>query len=125
MELEVNKISGVVVDAAYKVLTNLGPGLLEGEYEACLAHKLRSRGYKAPTQVTLPVFYEGERIELGYRLDMLVEERVIVELKTVEKLMPIHKAQLLSYLKLSGVKIGLLLNFKTESLRDGIIRMAL
>ena len=125
MDEEVNRISGAIVDAGYKVHTALGPGLLEGAYEACLTHELRKRGFRVGTQVTLPVIYDGERIELGYRLDMIVEESVIVELKTVEKVMPIHEAQLLSYLKLSGIKIGLLLNFKTKSFRDGITRMAL
>ena len=122
---DINVISGAILEAAFKVHTELGPGLLEGAYEACLAHELRKCGYLVKTQLTLPVYYDGITIELGYRIDLLVEDSVIVELKTVEKLATIHEAQLLSYLKLGNIKVGLLLNFKTKHLRDGIVRMAL
>ena len=122
---DINVISGAILDSAYKVHTELGPGLLEAAYEACLAHELRKNGYQVKTQLTLPVYYDGIAIELGYRIDLLVEDSVIVELKTVEKIMPIHEAQLLSYLKLGHIKVGLLLNFKTKHLRDGIVRKAL
>ena len=116
-------VSGQVVDAAMKVHSALGPGLLESAYEACLAHELRVRGLRVRTQVPLAVVYDGVRIEMGYRLDLLVEESVIVELKTVTKLRPIHDAQLLSYLKLSGHRVGLRINFHVPRLKDGIRRM--
>ena len=106
-----------------KVHTALGPGLLEAAYEACLLFELHKRGLKAVGQVELPVVYEGVKIDVGYRLDLLVEDAVIVELKAVDKLLPIHHAQLLSYLKLSGKTTGLLVNFHVEHLRDGLKRM--
>lgn len=118
-----NDISGNVVDAAIKVHSALGPGLLEGAYEACLAHELRKRGLNVRAQVPLPVLYDGVRINVGYRVDLLVEGTVVVELKAVAKLLPIHNAQLLSYLKLSGHSLGLLLNFNVPHMRDGIKRM--
>ncbi|HYX68015.1 MAG TPA: GxxExxY protein [Terriglobales bacterium] len=118
-----NHLTGEVVDAAMKVHTALGPGLLESAYEACLAHELRKRGLRVETQVPLPVTYEGMQIELGYRIDLLVEGQVIVELKAVETVLPVHKAQLLSYLRLSGRRLGLLINFHVERLKDGITRI--
>ncbi len=121
--MEVNEISGQVVNAAMKVHTVLGPGLLESVYEACLAHELRGRNLKVQTQVELPVHYEGIVIDVGYRIDMLVADAVVVELKSVERLMPIHEAQLLSYLKLSDRKLGLLVNFNVVHLGDGIRRI--
>lgn len=122
--MEINEVSGTVVDAAMKVHTALGPGLLESAYEACLVHELRKRGRKVSSQAALPVVYEGVEIDVGYRIDLLVEDMVIVELKAVERLLPIHDAQLLSYLKLSGRKLGLLINFNVLHLRDGIRRLA-
>ena len=122
--MELNEITGQLIDAAMKVHTALGPGLLESAYEACLAYELRQRGLRVETQVTLPVKYEGVDLDAGYRLDLLIESRVIVELKAVEKMTPLHEAQLLSYLKLSGCKVGLLINFNVERLKDGIKRMA-
>ncbi|MCS6883597.1 MAG: GxxExxY protein [Oscillochloridaceae bacterium] len=121
--MELNHISGQIVDAAMKVHTALGPGLLESAYEACLAHELRKRGLKVLTQVALPVVYDGIELDAGYRLDLLVADAIIVELKAVEKVLPVHEAQLLSYLKLSGCKIGLLINFHVPKLKDGIKRM--
>jgi GxxExxY protein len=121
--MDINEVSGSVVDAAMKVHTALGPGLLEGAYEACLLHELRNRGRKVLAQVALPVVYDGVAIEIGYRIDLLVEDVVVVELKAVEKLLPIHEAQLLSYLKLGGHKLGLLINFNVLHLKDGIKRM--
>ena len=121
--MELNEISGQVVDAAMKVHSSLGPGLLENAYEACLEYELQKRGMQAERQVALPVVYDGVRIELGYRLDLLVENEIIVELKAVERLTRIHEAQLLSYLKLSNKKIGLLINFSVLRLKDGIKRM--
>ena len=121
--MELNEISGHVVDAAMKVHSALGPGLLESAYEACLKHELVKRGLQVEQQVNLPVIYDGVRIDVGYRLDLLVESEVIVELKAVEQLTRVHEAQLLSYLKLSGKKIGLLINFNVTRLKDGIRRM--
>jgi GxxExxY protein len=119
----VNEVSGQVVDAAMTVHSALGPGLLESAYEACLRHELGKRGLKTEQQLGLPVEYDGVRIDVGYRLDLLVENQVIVELKAVERLTGIHEAQLLSYLKLSGLQVGLLINFNVVRLRDGIKRM--
>jgi GxxExxY protein len=117
-----NEISGMVVDAALKVHSALGPGLLESAYEACLAYELRERGLGVETQVVLPVVYDGVRVDAGYRIDVLVQNSVIVEIKSVADLLPIHEAQLLSYLKLSGRRIGLLINFNVLRLKDGIRR---
>jgi GxxExxY protein len=121
--MELNEISGQVVDAAMRVHSALGPGLLESAYEACLVHELRKHGLHVEQQCVLPVTYDGVRIDVGYRLDVLVESQVIVELKAVENIAPIHEAQLLSYLKLSGKKLGLLINFNVLHLKDGIKRM--
>lgn len=115
--------SGHVIDAAIKVHTALGPGLLESAYEACLAHELHTRGLRVQRQLPLPISYMGATIEIGYRLDLLVDRAIIVELKSVAKLLPVHEAQLLSYLKLSGCRVGLLINFHVPRLRDGIKRM--
>jgi len=106
-----------------KVHSILGPGLLESAYQACLLHELRKREVWVTSQVALPVVYEGEKIELGYRMDMVVENAVIVEVKCVEAVHPVHEAQLLSYMRLSGIHIGLLINFNVIHLRDGIKRM--
>ena len=121
--MKINEVSGQVVDAAMKVHTALGPGLLESAYEACLFHELGKRGLKVSSQAVLPVIYDGVKIDVGYRIDLLVADMVIVELKAVEKLMPIHDAQLLSYLRLGGYKLGLLINFNVLHLKDGIKRM--
>ena len=119
-----NQISGRIIDAALKVHSRLGPGVLEGAYEACLAYELRRRGLQVDVQVPMPVRYEDAVIELGYRLDLLVEKVVVVELKAVRKLAPVHHAQLLSYLKLGNFRLGLLMNFAELHLRDGIVRLA-
>jgi GxxExxY protein len=123
LELEINQLSGQIVDAAMKVHSALGPGLLESAYEACLLFELHKRGLKAVSQVQLPVVYESVKIDAGYRIDLLVEDVVVVELKSVEEVLPIHQAQLLSYLKLSGKKLGLLINFNTVHLKNGITRL--
>ena len=115
-----NEISGAVVDAAMKVHSALGPGLLESAYAACLKHELIKRGLKVACEVPLPVIYDGIKLEAGYRLDLVVEDTVVVELKAIEALAPIHQAQIISYLKLSGKPIGLLINFHTLHLKDGI-----
>jgi len=106
-----------------KVHSLLGPGLLERAYQVCLAHELRKQGLGVLTEVELPVVYDGEEVELGFRIDLLVEGLVIVEVKCVEVLHRMHQAQLLSYLRLSGKQVGLLINFHVSHLRDGIKRM--
>jgi GxxExxY protein len=118
-----NEISHDIISAAMKVHSVLGPGLLESVYEACLAYELGKMGHKVEQQVELPVIYEGVKIDAGYRLDLLVDDSVVVELKVTETILPVHEAQLLSYLKLSGKKLGLLVNFKLVHLRDGIRRL--
>lgn len=120
---EIDLRVGQVVDAAMRVHSALGPGLLESAYESCLAQELRSRGLAVKTQVTLPLTYRGETIDPAYRMDLLVEDQVVVEVKSVIKLLPVHEAQLLSYLKLSGRRAGLLINFHVPHLKDGLKRM--
>jgi len=121
--VEINDISGQVIDAAMKVHKALGPGLLESAYQACLAYELRKRGLSVIIQVPLPIVYEEVHLEVGYRMDLVVEDVVLVELKAVESIAPIHKAQLISYLKLSGHKVGLLINFNVELLKQGVTRL--
>ena len=122
--MEDNLISGHIVDSALKVHTALGCGLLESVYETCLAHELTKRGLLIRRQVALPVRYDGITLDAGFRLDLLIGEKVVVEVKAVEKMLPLYSAQLLTYLKLGGYKYGLLLNFNTIHLRDGIRRVA-
>src|SRR4051794_84513 len=117
--MTINDITGEIVDAAMKVHTALGPELLESTYEVCLAYELSKRGLGVRRQAELPVVYDGIRIDAGYRIDVLVEELVVVELKSVAEICPIHEAQLLTYLKLSGQKVGLLINFNVVHLRTG------
>lgn len=105
-----------------KVHSALGPGLLESAYQACLLYELNKQGMNVKAEVILPVVYEGTEVDAGYRLDLLVEDRVIVELKSVEKTLPVHEAQLITYLKLSKCKVGLLINFNVKHLREGITR---
>jgi GxxExxY protein len=119
----INQVSGIIVNAAMRVHSLVGPGLLEIAYQACLAQELRKRGLLVESQLGLPVIYEGERLDLGYRIDLLVESLVIVEIKCVEAIHPVHEAQLLSYLRLSGKNVGLLINFHVPRLKDGIKRM--
>ncbi|MBK1832656.1 GxxExxY protein [Roseibacillus ishigakijimensis] len=114
-----------VVDSAFCVHRELGPGLLESAYEACLGHELKTRGIKIDTQVSRPVRYRSLSIDAGYRLDILVENQIILELKAVEKLLPIHKAQLLTYLKLNKNTLGFLINFNSPLIKDGIKRVVL
>lgn len=120
-QLEV--MAQVVVDSIVKVHRALGPGLLESAYQACLAHELRKRGIAVETEVPQPVEYDGVRIDAGYRLDMLVEQEIIMENKSVQALAPIHEAQLLTYLKLSGRRLGFLINWNVPLVKDGIKRM--
>jgi GxxExxY protein len=114
--------SAIIVDAAMKVHSALRPGMLESAYEACLAHELRKRGCKVESQVSLPLEYDGVKLEAGYRIDLLVEDLVIVEIKAVEKVLPIHFAQIISYLKQSNKMLGLLINFNVRHLKDGLKR---
>jgi GxxExxY protein len=116
-------ISGNIVDAAMKVHTVLGPGLLESTYETCLKHELVKRGHKVDTQVALPIKYEDITLDAGYRIDMLVEGKIVLELKSIENFLPIHEAQLLSYLRLSNKQVGILINFNVIHIKDGIKRM--
>lgn len=117
------KAAREVIDAAFEVHRALGPGLLESAYQACLAHELTQRSVEWEREVALPVEYKGWKVEAGYRLDLVVEKSVIVELKAVDRLQPLHEAQLLSYLRLTGRRIGLLINFNTRYLKDGIKRL--
>lgn len=123
MKEGINKITEAIISSAIAVHKELGPGLLESTYETCLFYELAERGLKVERQKALPVIYRGIQLDCGYRIDLFVEEKVIVELKTVERLEPIHEAQLLSYLKLSECTVGLLINFNVMLLRDGIKRI--
>ena len=118
-----NQIADSIIGAAIEVHSASGPGLLESAYEACLVFELAERGLKVEQQKPLPVIYRQVKLDCGYRLDMLVENVVIIEVKVVDHLAPIHKAQLLSYLRLSGCKVGLLINFNVKVLRDGVVRV--
>ena len=120
---ESDRLAAAIVDAALKVHRALGPGLLESVYEACLLHELKSRDIPCQSQLSLPVRYEGLRVDAGLRLDLLVGQRVVVELKAVDSLLPIHEAQLMTYLKLSDLRLGLLINFNVRLLKDGIKRI--
>ncbi|HHN78929.1 MAG TPA: GxxExxY protein [Phycisphaerales bacterium] len=114
-----------IIGAAIEVHRELGPGLLESTYEACLAHELLHLGVTFQTQVDTPIVYKGNPIDCGYRIDMLVDDKVIVELKSVETILPIHEAQLMTYLRLCGKRVGLLINFNVPRLKDGIMRRVL
>ena len=120
---ELNLISRQIIGAAIEVHRTLGPGLLETAYESCLEYELSQRGMTVERQKQLPIEYKTVVIDAAFRLDLLVNEKVIVELKAVEQVYPIHKAQLLTYLKLSGLKLGLLINFNVKVLRDGVSRV--
>jgi GxxExxY protein len=121
--MDLNRITETIIGAAIAVHRELGPGLLESTYEACLACELVERGLRIERQKALPVTYRGVHLDCGYRIDMLVENQIIAELKVAERLDSIHEAQLLSYLKLSGCPVGLLMNFNVTQLRNGISRM--
>jgi GxxExxY protein len=120
---ELNRITQGIIGAAIEVHKHLGPGLLESAYEACTAFELIERGLQVEQQKPLPLLYKKVRLDCGYRLDIMVEEKVIVEIKAVDKLLPIHEAQLLSYLKLTKCKAGLLINSNVQKLVNGIIRV--
>jgi len=121
--MDIEEVAKQIVDAAIKVHRALGPGLLESAYQHCLAYELRKRGLRVDCEVTLPIVYDGQQIDAGYRIDMLVEDAVIIENKTVEQLLPIHQAQLLTYLKLRDCRLGFLLNWNVTLMKHGIKRM--
>jgi GxxExxY protein len=123
--LEQEDLTESIIGAAIDVHRELGPGLLESAYEECLCHELRLRGLNFQREVELPVMYKGLKLDCGYRLDVVVEEQVVLELKSIEQILPIHQAQLLTYLRLSGKKIGLLMNFDVAVLKNGIVRRVL
>ena len=118
-----NQLSSKIIGAAIEVHKTLGPGLLESAYEECLCHELSIQGLLFEKQKPLSLDYKGKKLDCGYRLDIVVEKEVIIELKSCEKIEPIHKAQLLTYLKLSGLNLGLILNFNVPLMRDGIVRI--
>ena len=122
--MELNEITEKIIGCAIKVHRTLGPGLLESTYEVCLIHELNKIGLNLQSQLALPVVYDGVKLDAGYRIDLLVEDKIIVELKAIDGLLPIHEAQVISYLKLSGNKIGLLINFNVKLLKSGIRRLA-
>ncbi len=121
----VEAIARSAVDAALAVHRALGPGLLESTYETCLAHELETRGHSIARQVGLPVVYDTVKLEIGYRVDLLIDDAVIIEVKAVETVTPLHEAQLLTYLRLSNRRLGLLINFHVPLLKNGIKRMVL
>lgn len=120
---EVERVGKIVLDAAFKVHTTLGPGLLESVYETTTAYEIRKSGLAVATQVAVPILYDGVKLESGLRLDMLVDQCVIAELKSVETMNPVYEAQLMTYLRLSGVRLGFLINFNVPHLKDGIKRI--
>ena len=123
--MNIERIFKTVLDCSFKVHTALGPGLLESSYEECLYYEIKQSGLIVQKQKPLPLIYEEVKLEIGYRVDLLVENKVIVEIKSVETLADIHMAQILTYMKLSGCKLGLLVNFNVRSLKDGIKRVIL
>jgi len=124
MKTEIEAVAKDIVDAAYKVHKEFGPGLLESAYQQCHAYELRKRGRRVLTEVVLPIVFDGQNIDAGYRLDMLVDGLVIVENKTVENVLPIHTAQLITYLKLKNCKLGFLINWNVKLIKNGIARIA-
>ena len=123
--MNIEKVFKEVLDASFKVHSALGPGLLESAYEECLYYELKKTGLRVVKQKSLPLIYEEVKLEIGYRVDIYVENKVIVEIKSIESLAEIHLAQILTYLKLSGCKLGLLVNFNVKHLKDGIKRVIL
>jgi GxxExxY protein len=117
------EIGHAIIGAAMKVHSTVGPGLLEGAYEICLAHEVQKQGIGVRRQVAVPIRYDDLVIDNGYRIDLIVEDRVIVELKAVQAILPVHRGQLLSYLRLGGFRLGFLLNFHVTHMREGIVRM--
>ena len=124
MGIDIEAIAKDIVDAAFKVHKEFGPGLLESAYQQCHAYELRKCGRKVLTEVVLPVVYDGQKIDAGYRIDMIVDDLIIVENKTVETILPIHTAQLITYLKLKDCRLGFLINWNVKLIRNGIVRVA-
>ena len=122
---DTERIATIVVDSAYKVHAGLGPGLLESVYETCLIHELRKRGITTQSQLPIPVVYDGIRLDAGLRIDLLVDKQVIVEIKAVDQMNRVFKAQVLTYLKLTGLRLGLLINFNVPLIKNGIERIIL
>ena len=121
--MDIEEVAKIIVDSAIKIHRALGPGLLESAYQQCLAYELHKRGLHVDTEVLLPIVYDGQQIDAGYRIDMLVEGCVIIENKAVDQMLPIHQAQLLTYLKLRDCRLGFLLNWNVRLMKDGIKRM--
>lgn len=121
--MHLNQLSSQIIGAAIEVHRNIGPGLLESAYEECLCHEFKLRGLDFERQKTLPVTYKDVQLDCGYRLDILVEKQIVVELKSCDHIEPIHKAQLLTYLRLADLSLGLLLNFNVPAMKDGIVRI--
>jgi GxxExxY protein len=121
--MDIEDFGKIIVDSIFSVHKVLGPGLLESAYQSCLAYELRKRGLKLECEVSLPLKYDGQVIDCGYRLDMLVEDSIVIENKSVEELLPLHTAQLLTYLKLSGKWLGYLVNWNTPLIKNGIHRL--
>ena len=121
--MDENGLSRIIVDKCLKIHRALGPGLLESVYEEVLSYELKKNGLRCDRQVGIPIFYEDIKMELGFKADLIIEEKVIIELKSVENILPVHKKQLLTYLKLTGMKLGLLVNYNVELIKDGITRV--
>ena len=121
--MDINELSSNILGSAIEIHKILGPGLLESAYEECLCHEFNVRGLLYERQKSLPILYKGKKLDCGYRLDLVVEDKIMLELKACEKIEPIHKAQLLTYLKISGLNLGLLLNFNVPLMREGITRV--
>ena len=120
-----DQLTEKIIGFAIEVHRELGPGLLESAYEACLAHELSSNEIRFARQVAMPLTYKGEKVDSGYKADLIVDDQVLIELKSVDQLLPIHEAQILTYLKLSGIRVGLLINFNARLLKDGLKRFVL
>lgn len=123
LQMDENEISHEFIGLAIDLHRSCGPGLLESAYEAALAHDLRESGFKVRQQVAMPFVYKDVRLDIGYRIDLIINEKVIIEIKSVENLLPVHFSQTLTYLRLSGVKLGLLVNFNSKVLKEGIHRI--
>jgi GxxExxY protein len=120
--MDIEEVATQIVDASVKVHRSLGPGLLESAYQKCLEHELKRRGLKVLCEVVYSLNYEGLQVDVGYRIDMLVEDQIVIESKTVERILPIHEAQLMTYLRLTGCKIGFLLNWNVALIKNGLRR---
>ncbi len=118
-----NELSRIIVDRCLKIHRALGPGLLESVYEKILFYEMANSNIKCKRQVDIPVFYENIKMDIGFKADLIIEDKVIIELKSVEKILPVHKKQVLTYLKITGMKLGLLINFNVELIKNGITRI--